>query len=105
MMALSPGKSPNPFLQADEAPRAHPALAPPPAADVPPLVSIDQITPAIQASPTVTRPSKAPGAVSLMPSLFVKSAARRRRGIIVVTSVVLLFVVGIVAVMVFSRMH
>jgi len=40
-----------------------------------------------------------------MPSLFVKSGARRRRGLIVMTSVILLFVVGIVAVMIFSRMH
>jgi len=104
-MALSPSKSSNPFLQAEEAPRVHPAVAPPPAAEVAPLVSIDQIPHAIQASPTVARPSKAPGAESIMPSLFVKSGARRRRGLIVMTSVILLFVVGIVAVMIFSRMH
>lgn len=105
MMGLSPTKSSNPFLQAEEAPRAHQAVAPPPAADVAPLVSIGQITPAIQSSPTVVRPSKAPGAVSVMPSLFVKSGARRRRAIVVVTAIVLCFVVGIVAVMVLSRMH
>ena len=105
MMALSPSKSSNPFLQPQDGPTAFPAVAPPPAADVAPLVSIDQIPHAIQTAPTVNRPSKAPGAVSVMPSLFVKSASRRRRGMIVLVSTILLFIVGMVGVMVFSRMH
>ena len=92
-------------MMANKPPPPHPAVAPPPAADVPPLMSIDQITPAIQASPTVVRPSKAPGAVSIIPSLFVKSGAKRRRGMIVVTSVIVLLVVAVVAVMVLSRLH
>ena len=87
-------------------PPQHPAVAPPPAAEAPPLMSIAQITPAIQSSPTVTRPSKAPGIASVMPSLFVKSGQRRRRGIIAVTAVLLVVVAGIVGVMIFSRaMH
>ena len=69
-----------------------------------PLVSIDQIQHAPQASPTVSHVSQ-PGVVSVMPSLFVKSGARRRRGMIVMTSVILLFVFGIVGVMIFSRLH
>ena len=66
-------------------------------------MSIAEITPAIQSSPTVTRPSGAPRAPSVMPSLFVKSGQRRKRGIIVVTAVVLTFVAGLVGIMVFSQ--
>jgi hypothetical protein len=103
-MALSPTKDANPFLVPNEPAKAHPAVAPPPAAGVAPLVSIGQITPVMQSSPTVDRAPQ-PGVVSVMPSLFVKSGARRKRGLVVMTSVILLFVVGIVAVMAFSRMH
>jgi hypothetical protein len=93
MMAANPLKPP-----------ALPALVPPPVADLPPLMSISQVEPVIQSAPTVTRPSKAPGVMaSIMPSLFVKSASKRRRAIIVVTGLILTFVVGIVAVMIFSR--
>ena len=105
MMALSPSKSSNPFLQAEEAPRAHQAVAPPPAADIAPLVSIDQIQHAPQTAPTVNRPSKAPGAVSMIPSLFVKSGARKKRAMIFATVTILLLVAGLVGVMVFSRMR
>ena len=69
-----------------------------------PLVSIDQIPHAIQASPTVSHVSQ-PGVVSVMPSLFVKSGARKRRAMIVATTVILLLVAGLVGVMVFSRLR
>jgi hypothetical protein len=105
MMASSTTKDANPFLTPHEAPRAHAAVAPPPDAGMAPLVSIDQIPHAIQASPTVNRPSKAPGAVSMIPSLFVKSGARKRRAMIVATTVILLLVAGLVGVMIFSRMR
>lgn len=93
MMANSPVKAP------------HAAVAPPPSSDVAPLMSIAQITPAIQSSPTVTRPD-APGATpSLIPSLFVKSGQRRRRAIIVVSSVIAVFVAAFVGVMIFSQVR
>lgn len=53
----------------------------------------------------VSRPSKAPGAVSMIPSLFVKGGARKRRAMIVATVVILVFIAGLVGVMIFSRMR